>query len=273
MPPAIGLNTWINSLGNQIKALLLAAGLGTRLKPLTDEWPKCLMPIKGRPLLEYWLCYLQKIHITDVVVNTHYLSEHVESFVRRSAFSSQVTLSHENDILGTAGTVRKNAHLFKGDTMLLVHADNWTCCNLADFVHYHENKRPSESLITMMTFVCPEPTSCGIVEVDDQGVVVGFHEKVDNPPGNLANAAIYLIEPEVVQWIEERPNVTDFSTEVLPHFMGRIVTWRNEGIHKDIGTIKMLKEAQSDQCNECILETESPWQKAFQHHKIHTLIK
>jgi len=67
----------------ETRALLLAAGFGTRLKPLTDIWPKCLMPIRNRPLLEYWLSILQKSGISNVLVNTHYLSEHVERFLEQ----------------------------------------------------------------------------------------------------------------------------------------------------------------------------------------------
>ena len=76
-----------------MKALLLAAGLGTRLKPLTDIWPKCLMPIKGRPLLEYWLDTLQKLSINDVIVNTHYFSEYVKEFIEQTQFKNRVSIT------------------------------------------------------------------------------------------------------------------------------------------------------------------------------------
>ena len=96
--------------------------------------------------------------------------------------------------------------------------------------------RPRESVITMMTFDSSRPESCGIVLTDGNGVVQKFFEKVKCPPGNRANGAVYLIEPEVSEWIKDNPDVSDFSRHVLPHFIGRIATWHNHGIHRDIGT-------------------------------------
>jgi len=255
-----------------MKTLLLAAGLGTRLKPLTNNWPKCLMPVKGRPLLDYWLYFLKDLNIKDVLINTHYLAKDVKDFLDQSQFSNWVNIAHESSLRGTAGTIKCNVNFLRGDTVLLAHADNWTCCNFSDFIHYHENQRPKNTLITMMTFICPNPSSCGIVELDCNKIVVGFHEKVEKPPGNLANAAIYLLEPEVVDWIEGHPDVTDFSTEVLPQFVGRIATWQNRGVHRDIGTIEMLREAQLDECKDFAWEDNNLWQKSFLNNPIHKMI-
>jgi len=255
-----------------IKALLLAAGLGTRLKPLTDIWPKCLMPIRDRPLLEYWLNILQKSGIDNILVNTHYLSEYVEGFIKQPQFTGWVDSVYEPSLLGTAGTIRKNIDFCQNDTILLAHADNWTCCDFSDFLDYHHSQRPKGTVMTMMTFTCPNPSECGIVELDHDGIVVGFHEKVKNPPSNLANAAVYLIESEVIECIKNNPEITDFSTEVIPQFMGRISAWENKNIHRDIGTIKILKEAQMDKCETPPWTEESSWQQDFLSNPIHKLI-
>ncbi len=255
-----------------MKALLLAAGLGTRLKPLTDIWPKCLMPIRGRPLLEYWLGILHNSGINDVLVNTHYFSKYVEEFLGQSHFSNWVSSVYEIELLGTAGTIRNNIDFCKDSTILLAHADNWTCCDFSDFLQYHHNKRPKGTVMTMMTFTCPNPSTCGIVELDCNGVVVEFHEKVKNPPSKLANAAVYLIETEVVEWIKKHSKVTDFSTEVLPQFVGKIATWENQKIHRDIGTIEMLREAQIDECEPLIWGGNNLWQQNFLNNPIHKLV-
>jgi mannose-1-phosphate guanylyltransferase len=257
---------------NNTRALLLAAGLGTRLKPFTDIWPKCLMPIRNRPLLEYWLSILQKLGTSNVLVNTHYLSEYVEDFIKQPQFIDWVDSVYEPSLLGTAGTIRNNIKFCKDNTLLLAHADNWTCCNFSDFLNYHNNQRPKGTVMTMMTFTCPNPSECGIVELDHDGIVVGFHEKVKNPPSNLANAAVYLIEPEVVKWILNHPEVNDFSIEVLPRFLGKISTWKNQGIHRDIGTIKILKEAQMDKCETLVWDEDNLWQQDFLNNPIHKLI-
>jgi len=204
----------------ETKALLLAAGLGTRLSPLTDIWPKCLMPIKNRPLLEYWLGILYKTEIDNVLVNTHHYSEYVQDFLQQSQFKDWVCSVYEEKLLGTAGTLRENADFFQDSTVMLAHADNWTCCDFSNFLSFHHNQRPKGTVITMMTFNSPDPSSCGIVELNKNGVVVGFYEKVQNPPGELANAAVYLIEQEVMEWIKNNPKISDFSTEVIPHLTG-----------------------------------------------------
>ena len=232
-----------------MKALLLAAGLGTRLRPLTNDWPKCLMPIKGRPLLEYWLSILKQNNINNVVVNRHHHAGIIEDFLQQKQFEGWVRSVYEKELLGTAGTLRNNAEF-------------------EDFIAYHNHERPTNTLITMMTFYCQNPTSCGIVELNDQGVVIGFHEKVKNPPGKLANAAVYIVEPEVLNWIENSSKIEDISTEVLPHFVGKIATWNNNNIHKDIGTIEMLQSAQQDDCISPIWSS-SVWQEKFSKHPIH----
>ena len=258
---------------NKIKALLLAAGLGTRLSPFTDNWPKCLMPIGERPLLEYWLETLYSSDVGEVLINLHHHSKIVQKFLNRSRFEGWVSSVFEDTLLGTAGTLRANNKYFQDCTSLLVHADNWCQCNFADFLHYHRTLRPKHCTITMMTFESPTPETCGIVEIDSDGVVHAFHEKSNNPPGNKANGAVYLLEPEILNWILENPGISDFSTEVLPHFISRIATWHNQGIHRDIGALPMLKLAQSDpKPSSCWSETDT-WQEEFLRNPIHQQLR
>ena len=254
---------------NKVKALLLAAGLGSRLSPLTDDWPKCLMPIGDRPLMEYWLETLYSINVKEVLVNLHHHSEIVHKFLNRSRFEGWVSSVSEDTLLGTAGTLRANKEYFQGCTTLLVHADNWCQCNFADFLSFHNNYRPDHCSITMMTFESPTPETCGIVETDAEGVVFAFHEKTKNPSGKQANGAVYLLEPEILEWIVDDPDISDFSTEVLPHFMGRIATWHNQGIHKDIGALTMLQLAQSDPKQTSCWPEIDTWQEEFLSNPIH----
>ena len=255
-----------------IRALLLAAGLGTRLSPLTEKWPKCLMPTGERPLLEYWLETLYSNNVREVLVNLHHHFEIVQEFLNRPRFNDWVHTVYEETLLGTAGTLGANKEFFQDCTTLLVHADNWCQCDFADFLNYHRKHRPEHCPITMMTFESPAPETCGIVETDLDGIVYAFHEKSSNPTGNQANGAVYLLEPEVLKWIEKNPNISDFSTEVLPHFMGHIVTWNNCGIHRDIGALPMLQLAQSDpHPTSCWQETDA-WQKKFLLNPIHQQI-
>jgi mannose-1-phosphate guanylyltransferase len=256
-------------LKKTIKALLLAAGYGSRLRPLTDSWPKCLMPISGRPLLEYWIEILRSSKVSKVIVNTHYGEIEVKEFLQRDRYVSFVTPVSEPHLLGTAGTVRENRSWLGSGTTLLAHADNWSHCEWHKLIEFHHNARPRGTVITMMTFRSDAPSLCGIVEIDGNGVVAKLHEKVKNPPSDLANGAVYLFGEEVFDFLEQNPEVTDFSTEVLPSFIGRIATWENSGIHRDIGSIASLVRAQSD--IGCLVELPEPdeWQRQFQTHPIH----
>lgn len=230
-----------------MKALLLAAGLGTRLRPITDTMSKCLVPIHGKPLLGYWLDLLLQVGaIEQVLINTHYLPDTVRQYVALSPWRSAVQLVHEDQLLGTAGTVLKNRAFFGGEAFLLGHADNLSSFDPAAFISAHA-RRPAGTELTMMTFDTDAPQTCGIVELDARGVVQAFHEKQPNPPGRRANAAVYIFEPSVIDFIAglER-EVCDISTEVLPHFLGRMHTFHNNDYHRDIGTPESLALAQRE---------------------------
>lgn len=99
----------------------------------------------------------------------------------------------------------------------------------------------------MMVFETPDPNSCGIVALDQRGMVNSFHEKVASPQGNLANAAVYILEPSVLDFMKSLGKAEiDFSTEVIPHLMERIFTYRNTAYHRDIGTIGSWTDAHAD---------------------------
>lgn len=227
-----------------MRALLLAAGLGTRLRPLTDRVPKCLVPIRGKPLLGYWLDLLLPAGIEKVLVNTHYLPDTVKRFVAESPWRDRIVLAHEEQLLGTGGTVLANRDFFADQAGLVAHADNLTRFDVGAFLRRHA-RRPAEALITMMTFQTDMPRASGIVEEDELGIVTAFHEKVADPPGDRANAAVYIFEPEVVEFMQRlgKP-VVDLSTEVVPAFVGRICTFFNPGYHRDIGTPESLRKAE-----------------------------
>jgi len=227
-----------------VRALLLAAGLGTRLRPLTDTTPKCLVPIKGQALLGIWLERLTQAGIGPFLINTHYLADQVEAYIEASPYRNQVRLVNELELQGTAGTLITNLDFFQGEDGLLIHADNYCLADFTAFQQAHRS-RPPECLMTMMTFRTGDPSLCGIVELDQRGVVIGFHEKVANPPGNLANGAVYIFSAELLKRLgTDLHAVTDFSTEVLSRFVGHIHTYETEEVFMDIGTPLAYARAQ-----------------------------
>jgi mannose-1-phosphate guanylyltransferase len=226
-----------------MKSLLLSAGFGSRLKPYTDHTPKVLMPVCGKPVLQYWLEALTNSGV-EMLVNTHYLAEKIDAFLEASEFD--VKIIHERILLGTGGTLLANKDFFDGDDIMLVHADNLSCFNMGKFITAHDN-RPSHCHITMMTFQTEYPQSCGIVELDEQDVVVKFHEKVEDPPGDHANAAVYILDKSIMGFLESLgKREIDFSTEVIPAYMGKIYTWHNDVYHRDIGTPESYEQANKE---------------------------
>ena len=219
-----------------MRAILLAAGLGTRLRPLTNTIPKCLVSIHEKPLLQIWLENLSHYGIAPFLVNTHYLSGQVEEFIKNSTFEDQVLLFHENQLLGTAGTLINNLAFFQGEDGLLIHADNYCLANFKEFMIAH-SKRPTNCVMTMMIFRTETPSSCGIVELNKNGVVIGFHEKVKTPPGNLANGAIYLLSREFLEILgSDYSNASDFSTEIIHQFIGQIYSYETPELFIDVGS-------------------------------------
>lgn len=226
-----------------MRALLLAAGLGTRLRPLTDTIPKCLVPIKGQPLLGIWLERLTQAGVGPFLINTHYLADQVEAFVETGSYRTHVRLAYEEELQGTAGTLIRNLDFFQSHDGLLIHADNYC---LADFVAFQQahHSRPSECLMTMMTFRTDNPSACGIVELDERGIVIGFHEKVAMAPGNLANGAVYILSSELLDKLAtDLHSAKDFSTEILNYLVGRIYSYEVSQIFIDIGTPNAYRQA------------------------------
>ncbi len=226
-----------------MKVILLAAGLGTRLRPLTETLPKCLVPIGGLPLLNIWLDQLFNSGIHHVLINTHYLSNEVENFISKSKYKGRVYLSHEKELLGTAGTIFNNLEFIGNDPVMVIHADNLSKFDIDEFIKANQSK-PTYCNMTMMLFKTDDPKSCGIVELDEAGVVVGFHEKSAEPPSSIANAAIYILEPELVlEYYSMCPRPREISNELIPNNLGRIFTYLNTQYHRDIGTLESLRLA------------------------------
>jgi mannose-1-phosphate guanylyltransferase len=226
-----------------MKALLLAAGLGTRLQPLTNDIPKCLISIDGKPLLEYWITLLYHSDVFPLLVNLYHHADKVKNFINNSPYKKFIFTVHEEKLLGTGGTLLRNREFFNNEPLMLVHADNLSIFDVHAFINSHKN-RPRGCEITMMTFKTPTPKSCGIIETDEKGRVQAFHEKADNPPGDLANGAVYIVEPTLFNYLESLDKeFIDFSTEVIPNFIGRINTFFNDVYHRDIGTTESYEAA------------------------------
>lgn len=229
----------------KVKALLLAGGLGERLRPLTATVPKCLVPIGGKPLLDYWVEALVAAGIHEAVINTHHLAEQVRSRIERINTEStlRVTESHEPHLLGSAGTLTRHRNLADdADAILVVYTDNLSDVSLRQFVSFHGSHELGASLLL---FRAPCPAACGIVALDSEHTVVSFVEKPRSPSSNLASAGLYLFRPELFRRVADF-GAFDLGADVLPKLVGRMKGQVHDGYHLDIGTPQALARANAD---------------------------
>ena len=229
-----------------MKAVLLAAGEGTRLRPLTLTTPKCLVPINEKPLIDFWLDMLvPNNQIEEIYINVCYLKELIISHIEKNwTNTNKIKIWHEESLMGTAGTLKYHYDDLENHDVLVVHADNLSVFSFESFAQSYYD-RQSRQLMSMMLFEADNPSQCGIVELDSDSNVIAMHEKVSNPPGNLANGAVYIFSTQIIDWISQN-NVSDISTEVIPEFLGKILAWKNSEYHRDIGTPESYGTAQKD---------------------------
>lgn len=234
-----------------MKAFLLAAGKGTRLKPYTDTVPKCLIPIRGKPLLEIWIDLLAGHGITEVLVNTHHQAEKVEDFVKRIRPRAKLTIitMYEPRLLGSAGTVAAHRDFIgNGDDFIIAYADNLTNMNLSNMMDFHRKCKTRGAILTMGLFRAPDPSACGIAVLDAEGKVTNFTEKPPVPMSNLANGGIYVASPAVFDYLPDHRNdpadsVLDFGYQVFPSLLGKIYGYEIKEYLRDIGTIDAYRAA------------------------------
>lgn len=216
-----------------MKAFLLAAGIGSRLRPLTDHTPKCMLPIGNTPLLELWLDALHRANVDEVLINLHHLPHVVLEYLRGRNRPPAITTAFEPALLGSAGTLRHNrAWVENEEFFLAINADNLTDFDLRRLVEFH---RSGDAESTWTVFRAERPSECGVVDVDHSGLVVGFTEKPSEPLSDLANAGMYAFNTNLLFEIDDQ-FPSDIGFELLPRLIGRARALPIEGYFCDIGT-------------------------------------
>jgi len=199
------------------KAFLLAAGLGTRLKPLTDATPKCLIPVGGRPLLHWWLEICARLGVREVLLNTHHHADQVRAFAAARAGGPAVTLFHEEKLLGSAGTIAANKNFVAGERdYWIFYADTLIGGDLRVLSDLH---RARGADLTLGLFRSPDPKSGGVVELSPDGRILSFEEKPARPKSDLVAAGAYVAGPALLDVLPA--GTGDLSRDVFPRLMGR----------------------------------------------------
>lgn len=225
-----------------MKAFLLAAGLGTRLRPITYTVPKCLVPVAGKPMLAYWFDLFRKHGITDVLINLNHLPDLVRRFVCENDHDIRVTLVYEEKLLGSLGTILENKFYVEGEeSFFIFYADTLTNVNLGEMLINHKS---SGKPFTMGLFHTDNPNSCGIAELDGNNTIVGFEEKPQNPKSTLANAGLYIMNTSLLNDIYlSQGKLLDIGYDLLPTLVYNMNGYKNINFVLDIGTPANLTRA------------------------------
>jgi mannose-1-phosphate guanylyltransferase len=226
-----------------VRAFLLAGGLGERLRPLTDQRPKCLVTVQGVPLLEHWLRKCRAEGIESVLVNVSRFPEQVVEYIGRRRKPPHVEVVVEEHPLGSAATVRGQRAFVEGEeSFWILYSDTLINASLAPLLSRH---RSHAGVLTMGLFSAPDPTAVGVVELDNAGWIRVLEEKPAHPRGSLANAGVYLARQSLFDAIPEPSGrePLDFGRHVLPALVGRMSGVVLAGEVLDVGTPDALRRA------------------------------
>ena len=201
-----------------MKAVLLAGGFGTRMRPLTFSKPKPLLPLLNRPVTAHILDHLKEHGVTEVAITTNYLREQIEAYFGRQYRGMLLSYPVEDEPLGTAGCV-KNIEGWLNDTFIVMQGDTITDIDLTDLVRRHKSRG---GLATISAKRVDDPWNYGVMEVADGGLIGQFQEKplMNECRTNLANTGIYVLEPAALDYVPER-TFYDFSKDLFPTLLDR----------------------------------------------------
>jgi len=224
-----------------MKAFLLSAGKGERLRPLTDSIPKCMVPIQEVPLLEIWLDLCQRYGIHEVLVNTHAHAAVVQGYLLRHRRGIRMKITEEEVLLGSAGTLLANRSWVKDEQEFWIfYSDVLTNMNLAGMLEYHRCKN---QIATIGVYEVANPKQCGIVAVDSDNIVKEFTEKPMNPRSNLAFSGI-LIATQAIFEVVPHKIPADIGFDVLPKLAGRMAAYPISDYLVDVGSPSSYENAQ-----------------------------
>jgi len=227
--------------------MILAAGVGSRLDPLTRNVPKPMVPIANKPVIEHILEVLREHGFREIVINVHYLAEKITSWLRDGErWGVSLRYSYEEEPLGTAGGVKKMEDFFDS-TFLVVGADDLCDIDLRRVLAYHQEKR---AMVTIALSLVDDPSEYGVVLTNEKGRVIAFIEKPrgERIPSNTVNTGIYILEPEVLRFIP-KGEFFDFGRDLFPLLIDKkipIYGYLALGYWRDVGNISQYKQAHKD---------------------------
>ncbi|MEK7513901.1 MAG: nucleotidyltransferase family protein [Patescibacteria group bacterium] len=230
-----------------MKVLILAAGLGSRLQPLTDNLPKVMLPVGGKPVLEHLINLCHFHGLNEIIISTHYLSEKISDYFQDGTkFNVHLTYSHETMRLGSAGAIKLAAPLLANDSFIVLNGDVLTNVNLAEMIKFHQQKK---GLATFLVHSTNHPYDSDIVEFDHAGLISKFFRlKAGEKFQSLSKSGTHIFEPEVLDFI---PQNQFYSLEkgLIPDLLARherLYAYSSNCYSKDMGTPERLNQVNQD---------------------------
>ncbi|HWO42829.1 MAG TPA: NDP-sugar synthase [Candidatus Eisenbacteria bacterium] len=237
-----------------MKAMILAAGLGTRLRPITDRLPKALVPVAGRPMIEYPLRLLRHYGIRDIIINLHHLGDQVEAYLGAGdKFGLRIAYSKETELLDTGGGLLKAKPFLAGATFIVVNTDVLIDLPLCDAIEFHRRKAATATLVLRTD---PHAQRYGSMSTDGCGRIRRFLEATAPAPSprrdresELMFTGVQILEPEIFDFMAADSAAEKFSTtrDTYPRLLragGALYGFRFDGFWRDLGTLESLREAE-----------------------------
>ncbi|OYT65701.1 nucleotidyltransferase [Candidatus Bathyarchaeota archaeon ex4484_205] len=224
-----------NNGGSTLReAIILAGGLGERLRPLTERIPKPLIPVGGRPILEWQIYWLHKYGVKRVVLAVGYLHEKFVDHFRRSPIDVEIDYSVEREKLGTGGAIKRALEKIEDSSVIVTNGDNLMAINIREVEEYHRRMRNSGTIV-----VVPFRSPYGIVEIFN-GLLMSFKEKPTLP--YWINAGLYIFNVDEVH--EKLPDKGDIESEFFPNMIGKLSVFMSRELWMPVDTPKDLKRAE-----------------------------
>jgi mannose-1-phosphate guanylyltransferase len=225
-----------------MKAMVLAAGLGTRLRPLTYEITKPMVPVLDRPVMEHIVDLIERHPFDGVIANLHYFPETI-----REHFGERISYRFEEELLGTAGGVRACADFFGEDPFLVISGDALTDIDLTAFATRHLE---AGGIATLAVKKVPDTREYGVVLHDRSGRITGFQEKPapEEALSDLGNCGIYMFDPKIFDYFPDRPFV-DWAKDVFPALLDSDVPFHIHEVREywnDVGSLNELRQGTFD---------------------------
>ena len=221
---------------NILKAVVLAGGFGTRLRPLSCSRPKMLFPVANQPLIDYTLRNLAQGGVDTVILSVYYMAENLVRYLGPSKFDSGILYSREQRPLGTGGAIKKAQDIVNHETFFAMNGDILTDLDYRRLLNFHKEKG---GLATIALMQVPDPSRYGAVELDWEGRILRFVEKPERgkEPSNLINAGVYVLEPEVLEYIPDGAARVSIETEVFPRLAEerKLYGFESHGFWMDVG--------------------------------------